>query len=105
NPPGGSNPRGDWWQVQVSGDGGSTWTYVEDTRMSERSWRRMAFKVRDILPLSDAFRIRFMARDSIRPGMNASGASIVEAGVDDIQIWDVADISTAVGDTQAIQLH
>jgi len=96
NPPGGSNPRDDWWQVQVSGDGGSTWIPVEDTRMSERAWRRMAFKVSEYLPAADVFRIRFMASDSIRPGANANGASIVEAAVDDIQLWDVADISTEV---------
>jgi len=105
NPPGGSNPRDDWWQVQVSGDGGNTWSYVEDTRMSERSWRRMAFRVQDVMPLSNTFRIRFMASDSIRPGANASGASIVEAAVDDIQIWDVADISTGVETLMPVRIH
>lgn len=105
NPPGGSNPRDDWWQVQVSGDGGSTWNSVEDTRMSERAWRRMAFRVQDVMPLSNTFRIRFMASDSIRPGMNASGASIVEAAVDDIQIWDVADISTGVEAVMPVRIH
>ncbi len=105
NPPGGSNPRDDWWQVQVSGDGGSTWSTVEDTRMSERSWRRLAIKVQDLLPMSDAFRIRFMASDSIRPGMNAGGASIVEAAVDDIQIWDVADISTGIDGGRPVRIR
>lgn len=96
DPPGGSNPRDDRWQVQVSADGGATWVGVEDTRVSDRSWRRFAFRVQDHVPLTAEFRMRFMASDSLRPGALQEGGSIVEAAVDDIRLWDLPDISTSI---------
>ncbi|MBX2979094.1 MAG: hypothetical protein KF905_07360 [Flavobacteriales bacterium] len=88
NPPGGANPNADWWQVYVSSNGGNTWVPVENTKTSDRSWRRNAFRVADYVPLTSTFRIKFVASDSIRPGTNLDGGSLVEAAVDDIQLWD-----------------
>jgi len=90
NPPGGANPNADWWQVEVSADGGTTWVPVEDTKTSDRSWRRVAFRVQDLVPPTSTFRIKFMVSDSVRAGQNLDGGSLVEAGVDDILLWDVA---------------
>jgi hypothetical protein len=103
NPPGGANPNADWWQVQISADGGATWVPVEDTRTSDRSWRRVAFRVQDHVSLTSTFRIKFMASDSLRPGQNLDGGSLVEAAVDDILLWDVA-AGTGIADapSQAI---
>lgn len=97
NPPGGANPNADWWQVYVSANGGATWVPVEDTKTSDRSWRRNAFRVQDYVPITSTFRIKFIASDSIRPGQNLDGGSLVEAAVDDIMVWDVP-LGTAVAD-------
>lgn len=96
NPPGGTNPREDHWQVEVSADNGASWVPVDGTRVSARAWRRAAFRVRDLVPLTSQFRIRFMASDSVRTGAAYNGGSIVEAAVDDITLWDIAEITTGL---------
>jgi Zn-dependent metalloprotease len=90
NPPGGANPGADWWQVYISNNGGDTWVPVEDTKTSERNWRRMAFRVNDHVTPTTEVRIKFLASDSIRAGEYLEGGSLVEAAIDDIQVWDLA---------------
>jgi len=91
NPPSGANPNADWWQVYISNDGGATWVPVEDTRTSDRSWRRHAFRVQDLVEPTATVRLKFHASDSIRPGEYLDGGSLVEAALDDVQLWDVVD--------------
>ena len=88
NPPSGANPNADWWQVYASADEGATWLPVEDTKTGERNWRRKVFRVADVLG-EDATRIRlkFIASDSIRPGQELDGGSLIEGAVDDIELW------------------
>lgn len=87
NPPSGANPKADWWQVYASGDNGATWVPVEDTKNGERNWRRKAFRVQDVLGAATQIRLKFIASDSLRPGMELDGGSLVEAAVDDIELW------------------
>ena len=89
-PPSGANPATDWWQVQVTDDGGDTWTYVENTKQQDVSWRRMAFRVAEVVDLTSEFRMRFIASDSLRLGDYLDGGSLVEAAVDDIILYDLA---------------
>jgi len=91
----GANPGADWWQVQVSADGGESWVKVEETLTQDISWRRNAFAIADYVPLTDAFRIQFTASDSLRPnqGLEFDGGSLIEAAVDDLVIHDVATSS------------
>lgn len=89
DPPGGANPGADWWQVYISNNNGADWVAVEDTKTSERNWRRMAFRVSDHVEPSAQFKIKFLASDSIRPGEYLDGGSLVEAAIDDIQVWDL----------------
>ena len=93
NPPGGANPSADWWQVYLSNDNGSTWIPVEDTKTGERKWRRNAFRVQDYLSPSAQVKMRFVASDSIRPGQNLDGGSLIEAALDDIRLWENEDVS------------
>ena len=94
NPPSGANPNADWWQTFISNDGGSSWTKVEETRTSDRSWRRMAFRVADHVEPTATVKVKFHASDSIRAGQELDGGSLIEAAVDDIQVWDLAgDVS------------
>lgn len=88
NPPSGANPNADWWQVYISNNGGTTWVPVEDTRTSDRSWRRHAFRVQDLVTPTANVRLKFHASDSIRPGQYLDGGSLVEAALDDVQLWD-----------------
>ena len=89
-PPSGANPGQDWWQVQVSDDGGSSWIYLENSRTQDMSWRRNAFRVQDYVDVTDEFMIQMIASDSTFVGQNLDGGSLVEAAVDDIILWDLA---------------
>ena len=90
NPPGGANPGADWWQVAITNNG-NTWVDVENGKASERSWRRKALRVQDYVTPNATVQIRFVASDSIRIGQNLDGGSLIEALVDDIQLWDNSD--------------
>ena len=86
SPPGGANPGADWWQVQITNDN-QNWVPVENTMSSDRSWRRVAFRVQDYVTPNATVRIRMIASDSTRAGEYLDGGSLVEAAVDDIQLW------------------
>lgn len=98
----GANPGQDWWQVQVSDDGGSTWTFIEETRTQDIRWRRKAFRVEDFVQVNDQFRIQMIASDSTWVGQNLDGGSLIEAAVDDIFLWDL-DITSV--EEQLAQQH
>lgn len=87
NPASGANPNADWWQVYVSNNG-STWIPVEDTKSSDRIWRRVAFRVADYVTPNSTVSFKFIASDSTRLGQNLDGGSLIEAAVDDFQLWD-----------------
>jgi hypothetical protein len=88
SPPGGANPGADWFQVQLSNDNGQTWTYLENTMTSDAQWRMAAYRVEDILTPTAQMKIRFIASDSLRPTVNLSGGSLVEAAMDDFIVYD-----------------
>lgn len=88
NPPSGANPGQDWWHVKISNDGGSTWTFVENTKTSDRKWRRNVFRIADYVTPTGNMRICFIASDSLHVGQNLDGGSLIEAAVDDIMLWD-----------------
>lgn len=87
NPPSGANPNADWWQVYASSDEGDTWVRVEDTRSGERNWRRKVFRVQDVLGDVDQIQLKFIASDSLRPGQELDGGSLIEAALDDVEVW------------------
>lgn len=87
NPPGGANPGADWWQVEITNNG-TNWVFVENSKTSERNWRRRAFRVQDFVTPNSTVQLRFIASDSTHTGQNLDGGSLIEAMVDDIQLWD-----------------
>jgi len=93
NPPGGANPGADYWQVRMSNNGGQSWVYIENTKTSDARWRRNAFRVSDYLEPTNQMRFRFIASDSIRPGENLEGGSLVEAALDDFILYDGTFVS------------
>lgn len=87
NPPSGANPGNDTWEVQISNDG-TTWVKVERTNVSDKSWRRFAFRVKDYVTLSSNVQVRFVAEDSVIVGAYLDGGSLVEAAVDDMYLYE-----------------
>lgn len=77
----GATPGTDFWQVAISNDGGNTWTDVEYTNVSDHSWRRFAFRVADYVTPTANVKLRFIGED-------AGAGSLVEALVDDLELWD-----------------
>jgi hypothetical protein len=88
-PPSGANPGQDWWQVEVSDDDGSTWSFIENNSTQDISWRRNAFRISEYVELTDQFKIRFIASDSLHIGQNLDGGSLIEGAVDDIILYDL----------------
>lgn len=88
SPPSGANPGADWWQVEIT-DNGSDWVFVENTTVSDASFRKVAFRVADYVDLTDNVRLRFIASDSIRAGQELDGGSLVEGAMDDLQLWEL----------------
>jgi hypothetical protein len=84
----GADPQNDIFVVDVSDDGGSSWVNLEIVGPSgpevDGGWYRKEFLVADIPGISntDQFRVRFLASD-------LSGGSVVEAGVDGVQVFDI----------------
>ena len=102
-PASGANPASDWWQVEVTNDGGNTWQYLENTSQQDISWRRKAFRIADVLEPSESFQMRFIASDSTTVGEYLDGGSLVEAALDDIVLYDLADVES-VEDREAVQV-
>ena len=100
-PASGANPGADWWQVHVSDDGGQNWVEIEETLTQDIRWRRNAFAIQEYVDLTDEFKIRFVASDSLRPGQEYEGGSLIEAAVDDLLILDLASLGVDNESTEA----
>jgi hypothetical protein len=94
----GSAPSTDLWRVDLSNDGGNTWHAVESTALSDNSWKRVVFFVKDVVAPSSSMLLRFIAEDSGQP-------SLVEAAVDDFRLLRFDASLTAVGDAPSASLE
>jgi choice-of-anchor B domain-containing protein len=88
----GANPNTDPWRVELSSDSGQNWVILENTLVTDASWSFQAFRVIDFRPLTNNMMIRFIGDDQC-PG------SVIEAGIDDFEVIDVAPPSCCVGGT------
>jgi len=86
----GANPGNDVWQVFISDDQ-VNWVRIERTDVTDRSWRRKAFRVKDYVDLTPTVSLLFLAQDSVMIGEFLNGGSIVEAAVDDLYIYDESE--------------
>jgi hypothetical protein len=73
----------DWLAVLISNDNGATWTAVDTVRGTHNAWEQRTIRVRDFLTPGELMRVRFVAQDG---GANTT----VEAGIDDVTLWDAA---------------
>ncbi len=87
----GGAPNADSMPVEISADGGSTWTMLEDIATNNAVWTKRSYRVRSFITPSANVRVRFVARDL------ATG-SLVEAGVDDFKIVNVDCTASIPGD-------
>jgi hypothetical protein len=78
----------DSFLVEVSADG-VEWVRARTLLESDPAWRSDEIRVKDFVTPGAAVRIRFIAQDE-GPG------GVVEAGVDDVAVWDAATGSTPV---------
>ena len=78
----GGAPNADSMPIEISANGGTTWTLVEDVATNNGVWTKRTWRVRDFITPSATVRVRFVARDL------ATG-SLVEAGVDDVRITNI----------------
>jgi choice-of-anchor B domain-containing protein len=72
----------DSFQVDISRDG-VTWVPLLNTRLSHPEWHLEEFRVRDYIVPGSAVRVRFIAQD-------LGVGSIVEAAVDDFELFDAS---------------
>ena len=79
----GASPFQDIFQVEVSGDGGASWTNLETVGPSgsevSGGWFFKQFVIGDVITPTSQFRIRFLASDT-------DPQSVVEAGVDGVAL-------------------
>lgn len=78
----GANPGSDTLRVSISDDNGQTWVDLEETAENANAWVRKRFRIDEFVEPTDRIRLRFVAADE-DPG------SIVEAGVDDVRVFNL----------------
>lgn len=104
DPPGGANPGNDAWQVFISNDG-VNWVRVERTYVSDVSWRQNVVRVADYVTPSQTVSLRFIAQDSLITGLPFDGGSIVEAAVDEVQVFGLSRTNTGIESPSMLQIR
>jgi choice-of-anchor B domain-containing protein len=94
----GNAPNTNIFVVDISDDGGNTWTNVETVGPGgievSGGWIQHSFNVNDFVELTDSIKLRFIAEDDPTDGQG----SIVEAAIDDLQIDELICESGCVAD-------
>ncbi|MBD3219987.1 T9SS type A sorting domain-containing protein [bacterium] len=94
----GNAPSQDDWIVDISNDGGQTWTSVENTSVSNTTWQQIAIELDDYFAVPDQVQLRFVASDE-------GDGSLVEAMVDDFTLVGTFLDPTAADDMPGIELE
>ena len=77
----GANPGEDPYRVDVSGNAGASWTPVRSSASDIAPWTRIPLLLDELVPFNNQFRVRVTAQDL------GVGGSIVEAGFDDVSLY------------------
>lgn len=75
----GPQKGGDFFRVQISNDGGESWTNLIQSSMSTDGWREASFVIADFVKPTEQMVLQFIAEDNAPP-------SLVEAAVDELFI-------------------
>ena len=91
------NPSTDRFKVEVSDDGGDNWVYIENTNLSDNSWKRNRCLLSDYISLTNNVVFKVSAEDIFNEGDFGSGGSLVEAAFDDFSLQAI-DYEYLLGD-------
>ncbi|MCP3917677.1 MAG: hypothetical protein GY711_19205 [bacterium] len=75
----------DVFRVDLSNDGGQTWTEVESLGAGNATWVRASFRLLDYLPQTQTMRVRFVCAD-------LTANELVEGAIDDVVGRDVRSV-------------
>jgi hypothetical protein len=78
----GDNPGTDYWTVDVTSNGGETWSNLENSNESQDQWIQKTYLLSNFIEFSDNIQFRFIAEDINNSGDSGTGGSIVEAAID-----------------------
>ncbi len=81
----GESPDGDALIVSVSSDGGATWSEIETRSEGDRTWTQINYELWRYADVTSTMQVRFVVADRGAP-------SIVEAGIDDVEVFSGADL-------------
>jgi hypothetical protein len=84
----GASPNADSMPVEISNNGGATWTLLENVSENANAWVFRSFRVSDFVAPTANMRLRWRASD-------LGSGSLVEAGVDDFRVT-IYDCTVAV---------
>jgi murein tripeptide amidase MpaA len=76
----GGAPNSDSMPVQISNDGGASWTNLEVVTENANAWVTRTFRLADVIAPTASMRVRFVARD-------LGSGSLVEAGIDGFEVF------------------
>lgn len=99
----GANPGNDSWKVHIT-NGNGIWVPVEVTYTADHRWRGNAFRIKDYVELTDKVQLRFVASDSIIPGANLEGGSLVEAAIDDVVLWELGEPTIGINEVESMAI-
>jgi len=91
----GNAPGEDYWVVEISNDGGETWSFVENSQASPNAWEQISFDLDAYFATPGIVQMRFVASD-------LNDGSIVEACVDDFILMGLFD-ATGVDEDIAVE--
>ena len=95
----GDNPETDHWKVEVTSDGGQSWSTLENTSESDDSWIQKNFLLGSMgIQLTNQMQFQFIAEDIAYEGETGSGGSIVEAAIDEFIIVTFDSVLYSPGD-------
>ena len=75
----GGSPNADVMPVSISNNNGQSWVLLENVADNANAWVRKSFRIADYVTPTSQIKLRFVAQD-------LGQGSVVEAGVDDVQI-------------------
>lgn len=78
----GADPNNDQMNIDISNNGGSTWTSLEVVTENVGAWKEVTFRVADFVTPTNNMMIRFIASDE-------NSGSVVEAAIDDFVVLNV----------------
>ena len=86
----GDNPSTDHFKVEVSNNGGDSWIAIEDTNLSDNSWKRNRGILSDYISLTSDVIFKVTTEDIFNEGDFGSGGSLVEAAFDDFSLQAIS---------------